>query len=230
MKQLIFSGGMKLADLIKTDYHLLLTLPRFGIRLGFGDKSVAEVCRMQGISMELFLLVCNINTFDDFLPDMAMLEKINVEDIVSYLQNSHKYYLGHRFPEIEGDLVSLDREQTIPSARIFDRFFNDYRNEVEKHFEYEEQTVFPYIRGLVRGIHTEGYSIEQFEKNHSNIEEKLEDLKNILIKYLPSGVPTQKLSRTIINVFLLEDDLGRHTLIENKVLVPYVMQLEKNHG
>ena len=66
MKQLLFSGGMKMSDLIQANYRLLRVLPRFGIHLGFGDKSVAEVCRAQGVSMELFLLVCNISTFDDF--------------------------------------------------------------------------------------------------------------------------------------------------------------------
>ena len=83
---------------------------------------------------------------------------------------------------------------------------------------------------MIHGVHTEGYSIEQFEENHSNIEDKLEDLKNILIKYLPGEVPAEELNRTLFNVFPLEDDLGRHALIEDKVLVPYVMQLEENHG
>lgn len=46
-----------MSDLIQANYRLLRVLPRFGIHLGFGDKSVAEVCRAQGVSMELFLLV-----------------------------------------------------------------------------------------------------------------------------------------------------------------------------
>ena len=63
-----------MSDLIQANYRLLRVLPRFGIHLGFGDKSVVEVCRAQGVSMELFLLVCNISTFDDFLPDTAMFK------------------------------------------------------------------------------------------------------------------------------------------------------------
>ena len=47
-----------MSDLIQANYRLLRVLPRFGIHLGFGDKSVAEVCRAQGVSMELFLLFC----------------------------------------------------------------------------------------------------------------------------------------------------------------------------
>lgn len=120
-----------MSDLIQANYRLLRVLPRFGIHLGFGDKSVAEVCRAQGVSMELFLLVCNISTFDDFLPDTAMFKGIDVEDIVLFLQNSHKYYLEQRIPEIRENLSSLEEGPGTSSARILDRFFNDYRNEVE---------------------------------------------------------------------------------------------------
>lgn len=192
-----------MSDLIQANYRLLRVLPRFGIHLGFGDKSVAEVCRAQGVSMELFLLVCNISTFDDFLPDTAMFKGIDVEDIVLFLQNSHKYYLEQRIPEIRENLSSLEEGPGTSSARILDRFFNDYRNEVEAHFEYEEQTVFPYIRGLIHGVHTEGYSIEQFEENHSNIEDKLEDLKNILIKYLPAKFPPKSSTARCLTFFCL---------------------------
>lgn len=231
MKQLLLSGSMKMSDLIQANYALLTVLPRFGIHLGFGDRSVAEVCRAQGVSLELFLMICSIYTFDDYLPDAERLEGIDVEDIVLYLHNSHRYYLEERIPEIWENLSSLEEgSEETSSIRILDRFFNEYRREVEAHFAYEEQTVFPYIRGLVHGEHTAGYSIEQFEENHSNIEDTLEDLKNILIKYLPSDVSARRLNRALFNVFLLEDDLGRHTLIENKVLVPFVMQLEKSHG
>ena len=232
MKQLLLSGNMKMSDLIQANYALLTVLPRFGIHLGFGDRSVADVCRAQGVSLELFLMICSIYTFDDYLPDAERFEGIDVEDIVLYLHNSHRYYLEERIPEIWENLSSLEEgvSEETPSIRILDRFFNEYRREVEAHFAYEEQTVFPYIRGLVHDEHTEGYSIEQFEENHSNIEDTLEDLKNILIKYLPSDVSARRLNRALFNVFLLEDDLGRHTLIENKVLVPFVMQLEKSHG
>ena len=50
------------------------------------------------------------------------------------------------------------------------------------------------------------------------------------ISRIPRATMAEELNRTLFNVFLLEDDLGRHALIEDKVLVPYVMQLEENHG
>jgi hypothetical protein len=48
---------MKLADLVESNYELLVVLARMGIPLGFGEASVGEVCRQRGISAELFLMI-----------------------------------------------------------------------------------------------------------------------------------------------------------------------------
>ena len=57
MEKLLFSEKMKLADLISVNHSLILMLPRFGIPLGFGDKSVKEICLMNDVSADFFLLV-----------------------------------------------------------------------------------------------------------------------------------------------------------------------------
>jgi regulator of cell morphogenesis and NO signaling len=37
----------KMSDLIGGNYPMLLVMSRFGIPLGFGEKNVKEVCKMQ---------------------------------------------------------------------------------------------------------------------------------------------------------------------------------------
>ena len=63
---------MKLADIIDVDCRLLYVLPRFGIKLGFGDISVADICKKQGINEDVFLLICNIYAFEDYIPDLEI--------------------------------------------------------------------------------------------------------------------------------------------------------------
>ena len=46
MKRLkLYEAGDKMIDLISDNYSMLQGLGAFGIRLGFGDKTVEEVCR-----------------------------------------------------------------------------------------------------------------------------------------------------------------------------------------
>jgi regulator of cell morphogenesis and NO signaling len=70
-------------------------------------------------------------------------------------------------------------------------------------------------------------SINHYAAEHDNVEDKLFDLKNLIIKYLPPA-EDYTLSNTILyELFRLERDLNDHARIEEKVLVPKVQQVEK---
>ena len=111
--------------------------------------------------------------------------------------------------------------------KLVARFFADYKKQVENHFGYEESVVFPYVRALMKGSWQEGYSIEQFEENHSNIDETLNDLKNIVMKYLPDTCDTVLRNEVLYRIFRLEDDLRKHTMVEDNILIPLVNKLEE---
>ena len=44
----------KLSYVIANDYRLLQVMSRFGITLGFGEKSIKEVCRERGVDADTF--------------------------------------------------------------------------------------------------------------------------------------------------------------------------------
>ena len=113
---------------------------------------------------------------------------------------------------------------------VLQTFFNGYKNEVVSHFKYEEETVFPYIRGLMQKNVTVNYHINQFEENHTNIEEKLSDLKNIIIKYLPDSCASKEQNDVLFEIFQFEEEINTHTLIEDRILIPFVQEIEKRYG
>jgi len=70
------------------------------------------------------------------------------------------------------------------------------------------------------------YSITDYEEEHENVEEKLFDLKIIILKYLPPTTD-QNLCFTILQeLFILEKDLNEHARIEDTILVPKVEEME----
>lgn len=222
-----FSGRMKMAELIHVNHRLLTVLPRFGIRLGFGEKSVADICAAKGVSVPLFLMVCNVYTFDDYLPEADDLQAFSADELTDYLRNSHLDYSQHQIPDIRRQVQSLAENLNTANRDILNRFFDDYTREIINHFGYEESTVFPYVHQLTEpGEQSDIYSIDQFQENHSNIEEKLNDLKNIIIKYLPPDDNCRERNHLLIDLFMLEEDINKHSLIEDRILVPWVQQLE----
>ncbi len=55
----IYEPDDKLISIIKDNYNTLQSLGSFGINLGFGDKTVKEVCESQGVDTYTFLAVIN---------------------------------------------------------------------------------------------------------------------------------------------------------------------------
>jgi len=227
MDKILFSGKMKLADVISANHNLIFTLPRLGIPLGFGDKSVVEVCAKYDVPVDFFLLVCNVYTFDCYVPDKEEVVVVDMRLLVPYLRASHNFYLRERLPHIEQHLNSIADKAEKKYGEVLKRFFEEYKNEVSEHFLYEEDVVFPYIESLISNNPDSAYHIKDYEKVHSNIEDKLNDLLQIIFKYLPGTISPFDSVEVVFDIFQLSSDLNKHSLIEEKILVPYVEFLEK---
>ncbi len=224
MNHSLFSENMKVADLVLSNYRLLFVLPRFGVGLGMGEHTVRQLCEQKRISASLFLMVCNVYTFNDYLPSKQVINDICQDDLITYLRNSHKDYLEKRVPLIIQEILNV----TPTGFRdVLEKFCNKYKAELEEHLNYEEEVVFPYITALSKGNKAPDYNIQTFEKNHSDIEESLNDLKNILIKYVPDSGDFVQDRKVLIDLSLLEEDLNKHTLLEDKILVSLVERMEE---
>jgi regulator of cell morphogenesis and NO signaling len=70
-------------------------------------------------------------------------------------------------------------------------------------------------------------SIIEFEETHGDVDSKLLDLKNIIIKYLQADYNDNKCNSLISTLCNFEDDLRDHSRIEDKIMVPIVLQIEK---
>lgn len=226
MDKILFSKKMKLADLISANHNLIFTLPRLGISPGFGDKSVAEVCAKYNVPVDFFLLVCNVYTFDSYVPERSDVVATDMRLLLPYLKASHDFYLKERLPHIEEHLMHIAEKAEKKYGTVLMSFFREYKNEVSEHFIYEENTVFPYIESLKSGKPDGNYHIKDYEKAHSNIEDKLNDLLQIIFKYFPGDASPIDSVEVVFDIFQLSSDLNKHSLIEEKILVPYVEYLE----
>ena len=226
-KKTLFTEKSKLYELVAGNPKLLQLLPRFGIQLGFGDRSVDEVCKKNDVSTEFFLIICNVYSDPDFTLRQSDFKDINMDGLLPYLRASHRYYLDECFPHIEEHLARIIDASGPKYGPMLSHFYAEYKEEVVRHIQYyEEEVVFPYIEALRNGKHANGYNINEFRHNHSNIEDVLEDMMNILVKYLPGNIlPTERLEISL-DIMELTADLSSHSLIEDHILIPYVESLE----
>ena len=212
-----------MSDLVCDNYPLLMVMSRFGIVLGFGDKSIGQVCDENGVHTDTFLAVVNL-LLDEGDPEEYKSD-ISVGALLGYLHNSHDYFLNFRLPAIRRNLLGVIDCGAKDIAIAILRFFDEYVAEVQKHMRYEERTVFPYVTALLNGVHPGEYSIAVFRKRHDQVEAKLTELKNILIKYYPA-TSSNELNSVLFDIFTCEQDLASHNYIEDYLFVPAIQELE----
>ena len=221
-----FTSNMKVARLVEANYRLLGVLARVGIDGSFGEKTVSEVCIQSGLDPDTVILLCEVYTFPNFKPTMDRLRRCHVGDILRYLHQSHDYYLNRALTAMETAITKLLEPCQQKQQDVVWNFFRGYKVELKNHFGFEEEEVIPYVQGLIIGQSRPGFSIDRFEENHSNIDEKLSDFKNLVMKSLPAVCDGEARVNLLVRIFALQEDLKCHTYIEDHVLVPMVRLLE----
>jgi regulator of cell morphogenesis and NO signaling len=235
----MISVSTKMSDIIHNDVFALSILHRLQIPLGFKEKTIGELCDEYSINSTLFLHIIRLFLYGES-PPKDEENKLLLADLIEYLKTTHRYYLNYNIPLIESYIEQLalkenDREKDIV---LLKRFFLQYKNEFELHLQKEEENVFPYVIKLIDQWKKdsvsmsfisiiENNSISQFEMEHDNLEEKLNDLKNIIIKYLPPFKHEYETHQILYLLFQLEKDVFEHAELEDALLIPTVHELEK---
>lgn len=237
-----YNEDSKLAEIINSNHLLLPVINRLGVKLGFENQNIKQVCKKQNLELKFFIEIINVFHNENYFPEKKLLD-FSVILVVDYLKETHKYYLDYVIPETDRllDLLLINKSNIHPENEIIRKFYQKYKAELIQHIRYEEVQVFPYILKLDQATGSSkhkkelitqfrNFTISKFEKEHSDIDEKVLDLKNIIIKYLPPDYNIYIGNALLSNLILFENDLKSHTRIEDKILIPKVKNLEKAIG
>uniref|UniRef100_UPI0040290C53 LuxR C-terminal-related transcriptional regulator n=1 Tax=Prevotella sp. TaxID=59823 RepID=UPI0040290C53 len=222
--QKMYEASDKMISLIRDNYNLLQSLGSFGISLGFGDKTVKQVCDDQNVDTNTFLSVVNF-TINGYR-EMEDVSRLSVPTLLQYLKASHDYFIGFQLPFIRKELVdALDENDNL--ARLILKLYDEYSRSVTQHMKYEEKTVFPYVESLIAGKPMANYAIDMYSKHHGQESMKLRELKSIIIKYFPGdSLRNNQLSATLYDIYNNEEWLALHAEVEDKIFIPAIKCLE----
>lgn len=235
----MITRDMSMCKALLDNLQLLPLIPRFNMKLGFGEMTVEQVCAAYGVEVDFFLEIANAYLDESYIPGEE-LSHIPLSTVVSYLTSTHAYYLDSVLPEVEQNIHQLlERSElsTRETALVKD-FFNDYKKEFMEHLSEEEQYVLPYILELEKQSaldqpdakflkRLQKYSIREFEKGHDRLETSLENLSRLIIKYLPPCDDFQLCQQVLNQLSALVKDLVDHADMEDKILIPRVAELEQ---
>ena len=223
--------GMKVSELILENPSLLLLLEHFELNFLVHDKSILELCNENKISTEVFISFANL--YNGFPPaGISAFSKNDLPSIILFLKNSHNYYENEKYPEIRNYIEQLYHVNSVPEIKLIGKFFDEYFEEVKEHLAYENKVAFPYFYRLL-GIKQTGeeettFSVREYRDHHSDIESKLNDLRELLLKHIPVNNDRVLRRKIITSLFEVEYDLNIHSTIEETILMPLITKLEKS--
>ena len=210
-------------DIIADNGLLLMALSRFGISLGFGDSTVADVCSNTGVDCDTFLAVVN---FISGKPHQAY--RVSLPALTEYLKQAHIYFLEYVLPGIRRRLIeAISTGVSGDVSVVVLKFFDEYTAEVRRHMEYENTTVFTYVEALIKGEKPEGFSLATFAETHKPVAEKLKELKEIFICHFHTdGDRVDQFNSVLFDIITTERDIDTHCHVEDSLFVPAVQELE----
>lgn len=212
----------KLKDMIRDNSSLLMVMSRFGVSLGFGDKTVKEICENHKVDTATFLSVANYISYKT-----VDCNALSLASLINYLRRAHDYFLNFNLPQIRRRLIeAIDCSGVDDVAFLILRFYDEYVTEVRRHMEYEDEVVFAYVDGLLAGRLMDDYTISVFADKHNHIETKLNELKDIIIRYYTEK-DNDLLNSVLFDIMNCEQDLDSHCQVEDRIFVPAVEKLEK---
>jgi regulator of cell morphogenesis and NO signaling len=232
------STQSKIKEIISENRLLEGVLFRFGIR-NPGN------CTLQEASIDNkknpYFVAAILKAFDEnhAFPKKE-LASFPLLSLLDYLRQTHEYYLFKKMPEIEQSLGHLlnSYPDSAPLFNSLARFFVVYKNELSRHIEEEEEYLFPYIEYLIKlkqhGTRViklkeklKNYSLGCFIYNHDEVEKNLMEVRQIISKYSPALSQALPFRIFLSQLETFEKDLIRHARVEDEVLVPKALWLEK---
>ncbi|MDR1644913.1 MAG: helix-turn-helix transcriptional regulator [Tannerellaceae bacterium] len=226
---------MQMSEVVEENPSLIPIISRFGIRLGLGDQSVAEICDKYELDTDFLLTVINTFLNEEYFPEKK-LQTFHTSQIIDYLVKTNEYYLRFQLPNIERHLTSFI-STSIPGNPILEligKFFFSFKAKLVARIECDDRQWFSYCLALseklqdkLSGAASLPPLIHPEEPADDPIEALLADLKRILVKHLSGDYNLNLCYAVISAICSLEKDIRQHNRIRFRILTPMVEAMEK---
>ncbi len=228
-------GQIAAKDLRKAD-----VFKKYGIDFCCGGKkTVKEACAEKGL--DVTKIEQELQQADEALSSRAIpYNEWNLDFLADYIVNTHHSYVKNTLPELVGyaNKVADVHGQQHPELNKIKSLVDAVNAELSGHMVKEEKVLFPYIKTLVLADSNEQIPeaahfgtiqnpINMMEMEHELVGKKLAEIRALSNNYtLPEdGCASYSLLYKMLDEF--ENDLHLHVHLENNILFPKALGMEK---
>jgi regulator of cell morphogenesis and NO signaling len=229
-----------IGEIVKSDYRKAEVFKKFGIDFCCGGKkTLSKVCKEKGINIEEVEKALQ-NTDTQPRGRQTNYDSWSLTFLSEYIINTHHNYVREAIPVLltYSQKVAARHGAWHPEVIKVAQHFAVVASELSEHMEKEELILFPYIKRLENAFENESdlpvspfgtvqNPIKMMEEEHEAAGNEMEEIRKLTNNYtLPEGACTtftllyQKLEE-------FDTDLHEHVHLENNILFPKAVQLEK---
>lgn len=242
-KKIAGQGDETLGAIAAKDLRKAQIFKKYGIDFCCGGKkTVKEACQEKGLDVTA---VEHELRQADKTPSTRPLpyNEWSLDFLADYIVNTHHSYLLKTLPDLRGyaEKVAKVHGDRHPELVKIHELVEAINAELLSHMMKEERILFPYIKALAttqnNSIPTPACQfgtvknpVDMMEAEHEMVGNYLEELRTLTAGYkLPEDACASYslLYRTLEE---LEDDLHLHIHLENNILFPKAIELEKEIG
>jgi len=229
-----------IGEYVAKDFRTAALFSKYGIDFCCnGNRSIEEACQKKAVNPAVLLQ--EIETVLLSKSDSGIdYNAWPIDLLADYIEKTHHRYVSEKTPILLQFLAKLSRVHgaSHPELILINELFQGCAEELAQHMKKEELILFPFIKKMVHAtLSDELIELPHFETIQNPIAmmmhehdaegvrfRKISELSN---NYTPpaDGCNTYKVTFAMLEEF--EQDLHKHIHLENNILFPKAVKLEK---
>jgi regulator of cell morphogenesis and NO signaling len=233
-------SNLTLSQLVTKNFRAAAVFEKY--KLDFccrGNRPISAACEDKGINPDNVLaelaVLGNEQKHNAFSP-----ENWSLDFLIDYIVNTHHQYVRKMIPVItaHAEKVASVHGKNHAETKDINRIFSAVYKDLKQHMMKEEEILFPYVKRLVKIKDSSAkFEIPYFgsvknpitmmEAEHQNAGDELYAIRELTNSYTApeDACNTYKILYQELKDF--EEDLHRHVHLENNILFPGSVNLEK---
>ena len=228
-----------IGQIVADDFRTAAIFKKHGIDFCCkGGRTIEEACDKKGVAPSA--LINELESLPKGNSNEVDVRDWQLDLSANYIVRIHHQYVRDKTSMLLQFLDKLCRVHGDRHPELFEinRIFNESARDLASHFQKEENVLFPFIESLVKAqqsgeplgeIHfgTVENPIAMMMHEHSVEGDRFEEIVKLTNGYTPpaDACNTYKVTYAMLQEF--EKDLNRHIHLENNILFPKAIALEK---
>lgn len=236
---MVISNEKTVADYVTENIKTAHIFKNHGIDFCCGGNiSIEKACAKKNVNQEV--LEKELNQVDAVRDVIEDYNKWELDFLMIYIENVHHTYVKESMPLISeyANKVAKVHGHHYSQVLKINQLFHEVANELLAHMQKEEEILFPFIKQLVDAKKEENKSvsapfgtvnnpIRMMEQEHESAGDIFKEIATLTNNYTPPAEACNTFKALYAKLDEFEQDLHKHIHLENNILHPKAIILEK---